>query len=191
MLHCSKIGEAIAIAATFSGSAFFPTLFFLGAHMAEVSAESLTIGSDAFRDNSVIPPRYTADGDDISPPLEWEHPPKNTREFALIVDDPDAPSPSPWVHWIVYGIPARMRELPDGISVDRTGLKQGQNSWRTVGYRGPNPPPGRMHHYRFTLYALDIKLELLEAATVEEVMNAMQGHILDRQILVGTYGRKG
>ncbi|NDC37520.1 MAG: YbhB/YbcL family Raf kinase inhibitor-like protein [Proteobacteria bacterium] len=152
-------------------------------------AESLSVGSDAFTDHCAIPSSYTADGEDLSPPLQWEHPPLGTKEFALIVDDPDAPSKSPWVHWVVYGIPGSMHDLPRGVTVGYAGLRQGKNSWRTLGYRGPNPPPGRMHHYRFTLYALDTALELSEGASAEELTNAMQGHILERRILTGTYGR--
>lgn len=152
-------------------------------------ADPLTLGSESFCDHCAIPALHTADGEDLSPPLQWEHTPDRTKELVLIVDDPDAQSNAPWVHWLVYGIPAGMHDLPRGVPRKYEGVKQGQNSWRTIGYRGPSPPPGKMHHYRFALYAVDTELELTEGVELQSVLNAMQGHILERRILTGTYGR--
>jgi hypothetical protein len=125
--------------------------------------------------------------------------PAGARELALICDDPDAPTPQPWVHWVIYGIAADVRALPEGIPKDPQltkpiGARQGKNSWdsgATIGYRGPMPPPGHgTHHYHFKLYALDKRLELASSATKEQLLAAMKGHVLGEAELIGTYERK-
>ncbi|HVT29153.1 MAG TPA: YbhB/YbcL family Raf kinase inhibitor-like protein, partial [Lacipirellulaceae bacterium] len=113
--------------------------------------------SSAFKRGAPIPRKYTGEGDDASPPLAWSAAPPNTKEFALICDDPDAPSAEPWVHWVIYGIPADVSGLPEGVKTNEAKLakpvvaRQGKNSFTsgaTVGYRGPMPPPGHgVHHY--------------------------------------------
>lgn len=159
---------------------------------------TLVLSSSAFEPNRDIPAKYTADGEDISPPLHWEGVPEGTREFVLICDDPDAPTPDPWVHWVLYKIPGSIRSLPEGIPpkerLDQPpGALQGVNSWHTgqrIGYRGPSPPPGSgVHHYHFKLYALDAPLDLPPGATKQEVLQAMEGHVLAQAELVGTYRR--
>jgi Raf kinase inhibitor-like YbhB/YbcL family protein len=121
--------------------------------------------------------------------------PPSTRELALVVDDPDAPSPEPWVHWLLYGIPVSLAGLSEGIPPTRSlsqlsGSVQGVNSWRTIGYRGPSPPPGHgTHRYRFTLYALDVGLNLDPGADRRRLAIAMEGHVLSRAEVVGTYAR--
>src|SRR5436305_4909104 len=105
----------------------------------------MTLHSDAFADGEAIPRRYTEDGEDLSPPLTWSGLPEGTRELALIVDDPDAPRAEPWVHWVLYKVPADVRTLTEGISPAPTlnvppGAMQGKNSLGTDGYRGPAPP---------------------------------------------------
>jgi hypothetical protein len=125
--------------------------------------KTIKVRSTAFSDGQPIPKKYTEDGQDVSPPLAWDKVPEGTKELALICDDPDAPSHEPWVHWVIYKIPATVRELPEGLPTDATlnspiKAMQGMNSWpdgRMIGYRGPAPPPGRVHHYHFQVYALD------------------------------------
>jgi len=156
---------------------------------------SITIRSDAFDDGQSIPRRYTEDGDDLSPPLSWSGVPDGTKELALIVDDPDAPRPEPWVHWVAYKIPADVRALPEGIDPSATldivtGMLQGKNSWGTDGYRGPAPPPGHgTHHYHFRLYALGSPLTAAQGLDKGGLLKAMRGHILAQTELVGTYQR--
>jgi Raf kinase inhibitor-like YbhB/YbcL family protein len=156
---------------------------------------SLTIRSSAFAENHAIPRRHTEDGEDLSPPLSWSPPPPGTVELALIVDDPDAPRDEPWVHWIIYKIPATAAGLDEGIPpkpVPGTppGAVQGKNTWGTVGYRGPAPPKGHgVHHYHFKLYALNAALDLKPGIDKHDLMNVMSGHILSHGELVGTYQR--
>src|SRR5262249_15767077 len=151
------------------------------------------IRSDAFTEGRAIPRRFGEDGEDLSPPLTWSGLPRGTRELALIVDDPDAPRPEPWVHWVLYKIPADTHLLGEGIPPSPTlytplGAMQGKNSWGTDGYRGPAPPPGRgEHHYHFRLYALDVPLHAAQGLDKKGLLDHMQGHILDQAELVGTY----
>lgn len=158
---------------------------------------TLTIQSSAFANNEVIPKRFTGDGEDISPPLSWSGVPDGAKEMALICDDPDAPSPQPWVHWVIYKIPSGTTSLEEGILRTATlttpqGVMQGANSWGSgnVGYRGPAPPPGHgVHHYHFKLYALDAALDVSPGVTKEQLLSAMEGHVLAQGELVGTYQR--
>src|SRR5438309_3343556 len=120
---------------------------------------SMTLRSTAFEQNQAIPPRHGEDGADVSPELIWTDPPAGTRELALIVDDPDAPTPEPWVHWVIGKIPVGLEGIAEGVHDKPTpafpqGSVQGKNSWGTVGYRGPAPPKGhRVHRYSLRLYA--------------------------------------
>ena len=154
----------------------------------------MQLSSSAFRSGDRIPEQYTGDGHDVSPPLEWSGEPAETKEFALICDDPDAPTPRPWVHWVLYGIPAGTRSLPESISgsTQLTGT-EGKNSWpngKTIGYRGPAPPKGHgVHHYHFKLYALKTSLTFPRGMDKEAILNAIQGHLLAQAELVGTYER--
>lgn len=155
----------------------------------------LIIRSTAFADGRAIPLRHTGDGEDLSPPLSWVNLPGATRELALIVDDPDAPSAEPWVHWVVYKIPPEVQDLAEGTPRSSTlsapaGALQGKNSWNSVGYRGPAPPKGHgVHHYHFRLYALDAKLKLESGLDKKSLLASMSGHVLDQGELVGTYQR--
>ncbi len=152
----------------------------------------LALVSPAFTDHGEIPRRYTCEGEDVSPPLSWSGVPDGTKSFALIVDDPDAPDPKAprmtWVHWVLYNLPADTRELPEAIDPEALppGTEEGQNDWKNLGYGGPCPPIGR-HRYFHKLYALDTRLANLGAATKTKLEAAMQGHILARADLVGTY----
>jgi Raf kinase inhibitor-like YbhB/YbcL family protein len=152
---------------------------------------SLTLRSTAFEPNREIPIAYTKDGENISPPLAWSGAPNDTQSYALVLDDPDAPS-GDFVHWVAWNIPAKDTGLPQGIvhRGDKSeGTLQGRNTYDRVGYDGPSPPPGKPHHYVFRLYALDDKLSLPPGVSRAEVDRAMQGHILDEALLVGTYAR--
>ena len=119
---------------------------------------ALSLHSTAFQQGMPIPSKYTGDGEDLSPPLSWNSPPDGTRQLALICDDPDAPSPEPWVHWVIYGIAADVTSLPEGITTspqidEPVAAMQGKNSWTsgmTVGYRGPAPPRGHGVHLSTT-----------------------------------------
>jgi Raf kinase inhibitor-like YbhB/YbcL family protein len=155
----------------------------------------ISIRSSAFSDRHSIPRRHTGDGEDLSPTLSWSNLPAGTQELALIVDDPDAPRAEPWVHWVIYKIPADVVELAEGVPpTDHpdvpAGAVQGKNTWGTVGYRGPAPPKGHgVHHYHFKLYALDAPLDLKSGLDKHALMIAMSGHILGYGELVGTYQR--
>jgi len=156
---------------------------------------SMKITSSGFAHGAPMPARYTGDGQDVSPPLAWSGLPTGTVELALICDDPDAPRPQPWVHWVIYKIPASATALDEGIpsSEDLSsppGAMQGLNTWPAVGYRGPAPPRGHgVHHYRFHLYALDKALPLQPRLTKAQLLEAMGGHVLAEAELVGTYQR--
>lgn len=159
---------------------------------------SISVHSSAFASGDPIPPKYTGDGADLSPPLSWDGLPEGTRELALICDDPDAPTPEPWVHWVIYQLSPDLTSLPEGLPAtprltNPLSALQGRNSWtsgRTIGYRGPAPPPGHgVHHYHFRLYALDAQLKLGPGADKRALLSAMRGHVLGEGELVGTYAR--
>ena len=156
----------------------------------------IQITSDAFAAGSAIPVRFTDDGDDVSPALKWSGIPANTRELALIMDDPDAPQPQPWVHWVMCKIPANTGGLPEGVPKHARpdsppGAIQGTTSFKKIGYGGPAPPKGHgTHHYHFRLYALDKPLDLTGELNKTSLLAAMSGHILDQGELVGTYIRE-
>jgi Raf kinase inhibitor-like YbhB/YbcL family protein len=144
-----------------------------------------------------IPVKHTADGEDVSPSLSWSEVPDGVEEFALIVDDPDAPTDEPWVHWVVYGISRDARVLPEALPLEPTAerpgkAKQGVNTWKenNLGYRGPAPPAGHgVHHYHFKLYALDKPVEVSEPVDKRKLREAMEGHIVETAELVCTYER--
>jgi Raf kinase inhibitor-like YbhB/YbcL family protein len=155
----------------------------------ETNAMKLT--SKAFEDGKTIPVQHTGDGADVSPPLQWGGAPAATKSFALICDDPDAPMGT-WVHWVIYGLPAATKELPEKVAAEESlpsGARQGVNDFRRIGYGGPLPPPGKPHRYFFKLYALDAEPPLKPGATKPELLRAMEGHILAQAQLVGTYRR--
>jgi len=154
-------------------------------------AMGFEIKSPAFRQEGMIPSGFTCDGEDVSPGLTWSDPPKGTRSFALICDDPDAPMGT-WVHWVVYNIPPDKRGLEEGFPMDEKlpdGTIQGMTDFRKVGYGGPCPPGGT-HRYYFKLYALDTVLSLSPNAAKKELLEAMKGHQLAEAQLMGRYKRK-
>jgi Raf kinase inhibitor-like YbhB/YbcL family protein len=148
--------------------------------------------SAAFAAQGDIPVSHTCEGDDRSPPLAWSGAPPGTRSFALIVDDPDAPDPAApkttWVHWVRYNIPASVGALSEGAP-DPDGGHDGFNDWGRRGWGGPCPPIGR-HRYFFKLYALDTVLPALKVETKAALEQAMNGHILAKAELVGTYQKR-
>ena len=151
----------------------------------------MKISSDAFPSNETIPKKFTCDGPDASPKLNWSEPPAKTQSFALIMDDPDAPAGT-WVHWVLFDLPAETRELAEGVAKQEqlaNGARQGRNDFGKIGYGGPCPPPGNPHRYFFKLYALDAKLELKAGANKADVERAMKGRILAHAELIGRYGR--
>ncbi|MFO7688023.1 MAG: YbhB/YbcL family Raf kinase inhibitor-like protein [Desulfobacterales bacterium] len=146
--------------------------------------------SQAFSEGTMIPTRYTCDGEDVSPPLSWTDLPPETGSFALICEDPDAPVGT-WDHWVLFNIPASATGLPEAVPATATlddGSVHGNNSWGRLGYGGPCPPGGT-HRYIFSLFALDIKLDLKSGATKSGLLKAMEGHILAQTRLMGKYRR--
>jgi Raf kinase inhibitor-like YbhB/YbcL family protein len=156
---------------------------------------TITIQSPAFGNNQVIPKRFAGDGEDISPQLIWSGVPESAKELALICDDPDAPTPEPWVHWVIYKIPASATGLPEKVAKNErpaspAGALQGRSSWGRIGYGGPAPPPGHgVHHYHFKLYALDAAIDAKAGLDKKQLLAAMKGHIIAQGELVGTYQR--
>ncbi|MES2608514.1 MAG: YbhB/YbcL family Raf kinase inhibitor-like protein [Pseudomonadota bacterium] len=148
---------------------------------------SLSLSSTEFENNSEIPIKYTCDGEDISPPLEWSNIPKGTKSFVLIMDDPDTTN-GMWDHWIVYNISTEITKLEENIKTLVEPTKLGLNSWRVKEYGGPCPPSGE-HHYYFKLYALNNILPLPEGASRLHIENAMEQHILEQAVLIGRYTR--
>ena len=152
---------------------------------------ALTIKSSVFNDGEMIPSKYTCKGEDVSPPLSWEGAPSDTKSFALICDDPDAPFMT-WVHWVIYDIPADVTELAEGVPKDNklsNGAKQGRNDFRKIGYGGPCPPPGGAHRYFFKLYALDTALNLEPGLTKKALFKKMEGHIIEEVQIMGKFKR--
>ncbi len=202
MRHARTLGLTALAALLIAGALFLP-----GCRRQEAPAPigepqeqgqppmSMKITTSAFSHGSPMPARYTGDGADVSPPLAWSGLPEGTIELALICDDPDAPRPEPWVHWVIYKIPASAAGLGEGVPPSENltsppGAMQGMNTWPAVGYRGPAPPRGHgTHHYRFHLYALDAALPLQPRLTKAQLLEAMRGHILAEAELVGTYQR--
>ncbi len=148
--------------------------------------------SPAFQDKSPIPDKYTCDGRDISIPLNWQDIPAEAQTLALIMDDPDAPGGT-WVHWVIYNIPANCPGLPEGqagIQILPDGSLQGLNSWKRIGYGGPCPPGGT-HRYFFKLYALHQMPPPAPGLTKMELLESLQGHIIEQVEIYGTYRRSG
>ena len=164
----------------------------------EQTPAAITVTSATIKAGETIPKDHTADGRNVSPALSWSGAPASTKQFAMIMDDPDAQfGGGNFVHWVVYKIPAAAKGLPAELSMDATltappeiaGTIQGLSGFRRAGYRGPAPPPGKPHHYTFTVYALDTELALAEGANKADLMKAMEGHIIGQGALVAIYER--
>ncbi len=156
---------------------------------------TFSLRSNDFEDGGPIPPRFTCEGENLSPHLAWTGVPSSAASLALVVDDPDAPDPAApkmtWVHWVVYDLPAASGELPAGIAPADfpPAAKFGRNDFQRTDYGGPCPPIGR-HRYYFHLYALDAELPSLGAATRADLDRAMEGHIVGEATLLGTYQKQ-
>ncbi|WP_087648815.1 YbhB/YbcL family Raf kinase inhibitor-like protein [Caballeronia choica] len=156
---------------------------------------TLTLTSQAFRQNSAIPAKHTCQGADVSPPLAWAGVPANAKSLVLIVDDPDAPDPAApkmtWVHWVLYNIPPTAAGLPEGAATEAlpSGTLEGTNDFQRAAYGGPCPPVGR-HRYFHKLYALDTVLPDLKSPTKVALEKAMLGHVLTHAELIGTYQKR-
>ncbi len=157
---------------------------------------ALNIKSSAFEEGKAIPTRYTCEGENVSPPLNWQGVPENAKSLVLIVDDPDAPDPAEpkrtWVHWVLFNIPPQIDGLPEGANSETLpdGVGEGINDWNRAGYGGPCPPIGR-HRYYHKLYALDKTLRDLQRLTKAEVLAAMKGSVIAEAQLMGTYQKSG
>jgi Raf kinase inhibitor-like YbhB/YbcL family protein len=151
----------------------------------------ITVTSVAFKEGQMIPAKYTCDGANVSPPLNWQQAPAGVKSFALVSDDPDAPV-GVWVHWVIWNIPAEANGLSENVPPTKDlpdGSKQGVTSARKHGYHGPCPPSGT-HRYYFKIYALDVMLDLPADSTKQNLLDAMKGHILAEGSLMGKYKRQ-
>ena len=152
---------------------------------------ALELSSPAFKAGEYIPEVFSCGGRDISPSLTWQGVPPGTVTLALTCTDPDAPV-GIWVHWIIFNLPASLRGLEDNFPVRAnlpSGIRQGMNDFRKIGYLGPCPPPGRPHRYFFRLYALDRQLDLPAGVSRPDLEKAMKGHILEEAELMGLFRR--
>lgn len=150
----------------------------------------MTLRSSAFEDGGPIPEKYTGEGDDVSPPLSWSDAPDGTRSFAVICHDPDAPLVSPgtygFVHWVLYGIPGDVSELPEGTNK----YSPGKNNFDKSGYGGPMPPNGHgAHHYFFWLLALNRELDHASGLTMWQLLEEVEPHVIGMNRLLGVYSR--
>jgi len=151
----------------------------------------IKITSPVFSNGSLIPSKYTCDGQNVSPPLQWQNVPAAAKSLAIICDDPDAPVGT-WVHWVLYNLPPDTTQLAENIPADRilvSHANQGTNDFRKIGYGGPCPPSGT-HRYFFKIYALDTTIDLQPGATKKQLLNAARGHIIGTGELIGKYSRQ-
>jgi Raf kinase inhibitor-like YbhB/YbcL family protein len=152
----------------------------------------MQLTSTAFQAGAEIPSAFTSDGDDVSPDLSWKDAPKETKSFALIVHDPDAPRTGGFTHWVLYNISPKTGHIQENVPVEEqiAGVgTQGKNDAGKLGYMGPAPPSG-VHRYFFRLFALDTAPDLKPRATHKDISAAMKGHILAQAELMGTYEKK-
>lgn len=177
----SVIGAVLLALAACGGSDQAPDV------LAPVEGKTATlhVTSPVFENGSQIPAAFTCDGADRSPELVWESVPASAQSLALIMEDPDAPGGT-WTHWVAYAISPTSSGFPEGTT---DGLVQGENDFDRTGYGGPCPPTGSDHRYFFRLYALDSELGLEDGASKNELLEAMDGHVIGVGQIMGTYGR--
>ena len=150
----------------------------------ELNVADLKLTSPAFNHHRAIPARHTGDGDDVSPELMWSGAPDDTKAFAIVVHDPDAPLVDGFTHWVAYGIPGDANHVEEGTDA----VAQGTNSMGNAGYNGPAPPPGHgTHHYYFWVYALDEDLDLEPGLDRPALYDRIEDHVIEQARLVGTY----
>lgn len=179
--------------ALLAAAVFAPSL-----HGQDRATESIVVESPTLATGEMMPRKYTPDGRNLSPPLTWRNVPEGTRELAVLCQDHGAGDPPPWVHWIIYNIPASAGGLPEGVPFDSAGplsgrlagAVQGNNGWGLAMYRGPAPPADDVHHYDFAVYALDAELDLPPRLTRKELLEAIEGHVIGRGHLVPVYERQ-
>jgi Raf kinase inhibitor-like YbhB/YbcL family protein len=165
---------------------------------AQAPPQKIAVASPALVADHTMPRDYTPDGRNLSPPLTWSSLPAGTKEIAVVCEDPDAGNPPPFVHWLIYKIPATAKGLPEGIPIDPAapmpteiaGAIQGISGFRRAIYRGPAPPPGKPHHYHFVVYALDADLGLKPGLTRADLLAAIDGHVIGQGEIVSIYERK-
>lgn len=170
----------------------------LSARLAAQEVATFVVESPTMAQGQLMPRDYTPDGRNVSPPLAWRGLPAGTRQLAVICQDHGAGNPPPWVHWILYNIPASVNGLPEGIPFDASdpmpagleGAVHGNNSWGLAMYRGPAPPAGNVNHYDFTVFALDAELDLPPRLTRAELLDAIRDHVIGRGNLVPIYRRQ-
>ncbi len=150
----------------------------------QLNVADLRVTSPAFDGHRRIPERYTGDGEDVSPALEWSGAPAGTKAFAIVMHDPDAPLVDGFTHWVAYGIPADAT----GVSEGGSELTAGTNSLGNSGYNGPAPPPGHgPHHYYFWVYALDSDLDLEPGLDRTSLLERIEDHVIEQARVIGTY----
>lgn len=165
----------------------FSTWLLSAGLLAAGSAHALILSSPDFKDGGTIPAKYTCQGADISPALQWSIVPPATEAFAIIVRDPTAPNKN-WVHWVLYNLPLGTVSIPDNYAAKVAGALVGRNSWNQSIYQGPCPQSGT-HQYRFELYALDQALYVDPDLTAAQLEDAMDGHIVGMASLTGSYAK--
>ncbi len=151
---------------------------------------ALSITSPAFKEDGKLPQKYTCRGQGVSPPLLWTNAPVQTRAFALVMEDLDAPG-GIFTHWLIFNIPGESTGLPENVPREENlpgGIQQGSNDFNHTGYGGPCPPDGASHRYRLTLYALDQPIELETCSDKTRLLMAMDGHVLEQAQIKTTYG---
>jgi hypothetical protein len=160
--------------------------------------QTIIVESPTMTTGELMPREYTPDGRNISPPITWRNLPAGTRQIAVLCEDHGAGNPPPWVHWVIYNIPATATGLPAGLPIyadapmppELTGATQGHNGWNRAIYRGPAPQPERVHHYNFVVYALDTELNLPPGLNRAALMESIEGHIIGKGEMVPFYERQ-
>jgi len=160
--------------------------------------QTIIVESPTLKVDQPIPRDYTADGRNISPPLTWKGVPAAAKQLAVVLQDPDAGNPPPFVHWVIYKIPPTAKGLPENVPFEPdvpmpaeiAGAIQGVSGFRRPIYRGPAPPPGKVHHYHFVVYALDAALDLKPGLNRVELLDAINGHVIGQGEIVSIYERK-
>lgn len=171
-------GATVALAASSAGLAI--------ADPGLKAARTLTVSSPRFAPGAPIPDDYSSYGKSTSPPLAWSKGPYGTVSFAIVLEDPDAPMPTPFVHWLAWNLPAAVTHADEGAVAP--GTQEGKLMFvNKIGYFGPRPPPGTAHHYHFQVFALDRQLGLKSGADRAALVDGMKGHVLASGELVATY----
>jgi Raf kinase inhibitor-like YbhB/YbcL family protein len=148
---------------------------------------SITVTSSNFKNGQAIPARFTCDGANVSPDIQWSALPTGTKSIAIVMDDSD--TPMSFTHWLAYDIPAGTHDIPEGASTPSMRLghaAEGANNFGNIGYGGPCPPHGT-HHYHFRVYALDVDLALPSGQSKEQLANAVKGHVLAKGAISGVF----